>query len=352
MLVVRGGARRGSAALVAVFVFVTGCHSARSAASSLSATASSVQPTTPHPTTSAPRASSPAIRPTTTTIITTITATAPSPVVGPTANLRIGVAPGASGIAATGTPGTWFVVDDAEHTSEVVQVTEAGLVRRMPIAGMSARNAEALAEGRCAASPAGCLFIGDIGDNASRRGDVVVYVATLVALKTFSGSPVAAAAWHYTYPDGPHDAEAMVVAPDGNLVIITKSAPDGTGHVPPHRIYRAKPGGGRLAFVTAFTPPNPVVPLQSLLTGTVVTDAFYDGKRLLLLTYDEVLDYTAPTANADPAGFPTWPHRAWPHPPLIQTEGIAGLSDGCGYIVASEEGPGGTQAALATISCG
>ncbi len=312
------------------------------------------QPTAPpHPTAPSGTPLSPASRPPTAPTTITITSAAPRPTVGPTANLPVGVAPGASGIAATGTPGVWFVVDDARNTSEVVEVNATGkLVQRVPIAGMSARNAEALAEGRCAASPAGCLFIGDIGDNASQRNDVVVYVTTLAALKAFSGSPAAAAAWHYTYPDGPHNAEAMVVAPDGNLVIITKSAPDEAGHVPPHRIYRAKPGGGRLTFLAAFTPPNPVVPLQSLLTGTVVTDAFYDGKRLLLLTYDEVLAYTAPMANADPAGFPTWPHRSWPHPPLIQTEGIAGLADGCGFIVASEEGPGGTQAALATISCG
>ena len=283
----------------------------------------------------------------------TVTSTPPtSPTVGPTADLPVGVAPGASGIAAAPTPGNWYVVDDARNTSEVVEVTASGkLVRRVPIADMSARNAEALAEGRCAGSAGRCLFVGDIGDNASQRDDVVVYEATLSNLKLFSGAPVPAAAWHYTYPDGPHNAEAMVVAPSGTLVIITKSAPDQAGHVPPHRIYRGEGGGGQLTFVAQFTPPNPLVPLQSLLTGTVVTDASYDGKRLLLLTYDEVVVYTAPTANVDPAGFPTWPRRAWPHPPLVQTEGIAGLGDGCGYIVASEEGPGGTQAALASVSC-
>ena len=143
----------------------------------------------------------------------------------------------------------------------------------------------------------------------------------------------------------------MVVTPDGSLLILTKSAPSG-GQVPPHRIYRAPAGGGPMTFVSTYRPPDPSVAVQSLFTGTVVTDASYTPGRMLLLTYDEVIEYRAPTPAADPATFPSWPHTELPAPAMIQSEGITADRTGCGYEVTSEEGPDGSRAALAGVSCG
>jgi hypothetical protein len=277
--------------------------------------------------------------------------------VGAVSYLPDGVAPEASGLAAAASrPDTWFTVDDGTHTDGIVAVSSTGaLIARITIGGVDASNAEALAAGRC--KPGGtarCLYLGDIGDNRARRADVVITriaEPSLAAVRPGTEIDVDGNSWSYTYPDGPHDAEALVITPDASLMIITKSAPDDAGVVPPHSIYVGAPGGGRLTHVADFTPPSPTIPLQSLLTGTVVTDADYSNGRLLLLTYDEVLEYTAPSADADPTGFPAWPHRSLPHPAMVQTEGIAFALTGCGYAVLSEAGPDGKRSALATVGC-
>jgi hypothetical protein len=226
-------------------------------------------------------------------------------------------------------------------------------VARIGIAGMSADNAEALSSGPCGNRAGRCLYVGDIGDNSATRKSITVYRVDEPALSPAPRAPLTADSWRYTYPDGPHNAEAMVVTPDGSLLILTKSAPDKTaGAVPAHRIYRAPAGGGRLTFVSSYRPPDPATALQSLFTGTVVTDASYTAGRMLLLTYDEVVEYRAPKPNADPATFPTWPHAELPAPGMIQSEGITADLTGCGYEVTSEQGPEGSRAGLTGVSCG
>ena len=154
--------------------------------------------------------------------------------------------------------------------------------------------------------------------------------------------------WRYTYPDGPHNAESMMVDADGAVIIVTK--PDG-GNTPT-RMYRADPGGGELAFVREFTPPEPQVRLRTMFTGNIVTDLAAAPGRVLLLTYDELTEYTAPDPAADITGFPDWPHHRLPMPALPQAEGVTAMIDGCGYVVASEAGPGGKHGSLGVVSCG
>lgn len=257
-----------------------------------------------------------------------------------------GVAPEASGLARSDT-GLFYTVDDATGTDELIALRGDGsLVARIRVAGMSAENAEALTIGSCSSGATGsCLFVGDIGNPRD--------TATIYHIPEPTGPPwfAQSTAWTYTYPDGPHNAEAMFLAPNGDLVLIDKPAPDSTGSVPPHRIYRAAQGGGELTPVRTFTPPTPTIPMQSLLTRTVVTDAAYDGNRVLLLTYDQVIEYTAPVPDADPANFPDWPHRNLPMPSVPQAEGITSLPDHCGYAVASESGPLQRRAELVVMPC-
>jgi hypothetical protein len=258
------------------------------------------------------------------------------------------VAPEASGLIRTA-DGTFYTVDDGTGTGELIALHPNGsLLAEVTVAGMSANNAEALTAGPCTAGDdrsGSCIFVGDIGN---QRRTVTVYRVPVPAGPPWSTTSTA---WTYRYPDGGHNAEAMFLTSDGDLVIITKSAVDKTGTVPPHRIYRAAPGGGDLTPVRTFTPPEPLVPRQSLITGTVVTDAAYDGRRVLLLTYDQVIEYTAPRPGADPTSFPDWPHRNLPMPDVPQAEGITGLADGCGYAVASEAGPFKGPSRLAVLPC-
>jgi hypothetical protein len=271
--------------------------------------------------------------------------------------LAPGTSDEASGIAASSTlPGAYFLVDDGTGTDQLVAVDSGGLViARIGVDGMSARNAEALAAGSCGTTPLPvpdssanptCLYIGDIGDNAARRDSITIYRIAEPDLTMPPTEPVPADEWTYSYPDEPQNAESLMVDGNGSLLIVTKPS-DGQ----PHHIYRAEPGGGVLSFVREFRPPAPQIPMKTLFTGNVVTDATSAPGRVLLLTYDEVQQFTAPDPAADIANFPDWPRTRLRLPALPQAEGITAAADGCGYTVASEAGPGGKAGALGIVRC-
>ncbi len=273
-----------------------------------------------------------------------------------TVQLGPGVADEASGIAAGSTePGVFFLIGDETGTDTIVAVNGTGeVVAHIAVDGMSADNAEALTSGACGSTPLPgaaadtCLYVGDIGDNAARRDSITVYRLAEPALDPPPADPVPADAWEYRYPDGPQNAESMLVNPDGSVIVVTK--PDQKGS-PPHRMYIGAPGGGELAFVREFRPPAAERPLRTLFTGNVATDLASGPGRVLLLTYDEVQQYTAPDDSAPLTDFPDWPHRRLPLVAQPQAEGIAATDDGCGYAVASEAGPGGSNGSLTVVSC-
>jgi hypothetical protein len=98
------------------------------------------------------------------------------------------------------------------------------------------------------------LYIGDIGDNESRRPQVRVYRALEPKVKgTGSAGYVSAEVtdFRFTYPDGPADAEALLVDGDsGDIYIVTKEKKQA-------RVFRA--AADRLK-------PRQAVPLEEIAT--------------------------------------------------------------------------------------
>jgi hypothetical protein len=77
---------------------------------------------------------------------------------------------------------------------------------------------EAVAVGQC---PAGsCIYVGDVGDNKAERKRITVYRVAEPA--DAAGAATVTDVFHATYPDGAHDAEALLIAPDGRLHVVTK----------------------------------------------------------------------------------------------------------------------------------
>lgn len=253
-------------------------------------------------------------------------------------------APEASGIAASATdPDLYFVVDDGTGADAVTAVRSDGSsVGSVVLDGMDADNAEAVTAGPC---PTGrCLYVGDIGGNGGRHR-ITVYRAPEPTVPLPASVP--AETWRYTYPDGGYNAEALLIADDGSVIVVTK--PD--GGTEPHRIYVGPPGGGDLLLHGTFRPPAPASPSRSLLVGNVVTDATRDEDAVLLLTYDQAVEYRAPAPGADPADFPDWPARPVPTPDQWQSEGVTYRAAGaCGYVVVSERSPWG-GAAIGSVGC-
>jgi hypothetical protein len=137
--------------------------------------------------------------------------------------------PEASGLAASRkVPGRLWAINDSgqpQLTSIDAKGTVTGTLR---LTGASLDDWEALAVGPC---PAGsCLFVGDIGDNDAKRRRVTIY--RLPEPDAASGTAAVSDVFHATYPDGKHDAEALLVAGDGTLYIVTK------GDTGPIALYR------------------------------------------------------------------------------------------------------------------
>ena len=108
--------------------------------------------------------------------------------------------------------------------------------RTLPIKVSGATNVdwEDIAAGKCA--EADCLYIADIGDNRSVRKRITIYQVDMPARDGTSTVP--ARAYHATYPDSPHDAEALLITRQATFII--------TKDVPP-RVYQfqqaLQPGG-------------------------------------------------------------------------------------------------------------
>jgi hypothetical protein len=178
----------------------------------------------------------------------------------------------------------------------------------------------------------GTVWVADTGDNNATRDTVA-----LVALRPDGGSSL----HRLTYPDGPHDAEALLLAPDGTPYVVTKEVL-GASHV-----YRpAAPlvdGGtvpladvGTVPFTLTGTPGGPVGRAgQLLVTGGAVAR---DGSRIALRTYTDA--YVWPLAGSDvPAALAAEPVRiALPDEP--QGEAVSFTADGEQLLVAGEGVPG------------
>src|SRR5262245_40437431 len=125
----------------------------------------------------------------------------------------------ASGVAVGSAtpPRLWIVNDEGEPIIYGVELN-GRIADRVRIAGVTVEDWEDLAAGPC---PNGrCLYIADIGDNLARRPRITIY--RVVEPRPGSAEPVRAEAFHATYPDGPHNAESIIVDAQGRMYVITK----------------------------------------------------------------------------------------------------------------------------------
>jgi hypothetical protein len=174
----------------------------------------------------------------------------------------------------------------------------------------------------------GTVWLADTGDNSLTRPTVA-----LIALRTDGTAGV----YRLSYPDGPHDAEALLLAPDGTPYLVTKEV---LGASKVYRPASAPVDGGTVALAQVAavnltltgTPGGPVGRAgQLLVTGGAVSA---DGSRLALRTYTDA--YVWPLAGSDvPGALAAAPVRV-PLPESPQGEAISFSSDGRHLVVASE----------------
>jgi hypothetical protein len=180
--------------------------------------------------------------------------------------------PEASGLAVGANATIWMHNDSG--APELLAVDAKGAVAgKLTLTGAKVEDWEALASGRC--GNGSCLYVGDIGDNDASRKQITIYRVPEPAQASGSAK---AEAFHATYPDGAHDAEALLIAPDGTLFIVTKGD---TGPIAVYKFPRELKAGAtvkleRVGEAIADKPRN---------DGRVTDGAFStDGKWVVLRT--------------------------------------------------------------------
>ena len=192
----------------------------------------------------------------------------------------------ASGVAASRrTPGLLWAHGDSYVGEPYLHAFDArgaskGKVR---LEGMEVADWEAIAVGPCGASS--CVYVGDIGDNQGTRESITVHRLP-EPLPTDRAAP-AREAFHATFPDGPHDAEAMFVSSSGEIFIVTK------GETGPVALYRFGPSPESGSTTVLHK-------VAVLRTGRIARDQWVtgasaspDGRWIALRTHDAAYFYEA-----------------------------------------------------------
>lgn len=200
-------------------------------------------------------------------------------------------------------PGVLFTINDSGNEPVLFAIDTTGAPRgAWRVNGATNVDWEAASIGPCAPGGApACVYIGDTGDNDDARSTVSIYrVAEPRAHLGAVTGTVDAARLDYTYPDGPHDVEAMYVAPNGDTFLVTKRpSTDAAGHLRPTLVFRiAASAWSAGAHVTAQRADSlEIVPGSAPLR--VVTDAALspDGKHLAVRTYMQVYVFDTDSAT-------------------------------------------------------
>ena len=196
-------------------------------------------------------------------------------------------------VVGTAARGILWTHNDGGQVADIygVDATSGRTVARVRLRGIDPYDPEALAPGTEAdGRPA--LFLGDLGDNDRRRPDVSVF--RFAEPSRLTDQTVPATWYRFTYPDGPHDAEALLVGPTGRILIATKAL-SGAG------LYRAP-----RHLVTQDQGTNRLTPIADV--PSIVTDGAYlpDG-RFVLRTYTAVYVYDRPGHEIARAELPPQP---------------------------------------------
>ncbi len=135
----------------------------------------------------------------------------------------------ASGLAASRrVPGRLWTHNDSGQPVVFALDAQGAVTGQVRVTGATVEDWEAIAVGPCGTGS--CLYIGDIGDNDAERQRITVY--RVPEPDATGGTAAVADVLHATYPDGPQNAEALLVAGDGRLYIVT------LGETGPTALYR------------------------------------------------------------------------------------------------------------------
>jgi hypothetical protein len=209
-------------------------------------------------------------------------------------------------------PGLYWTLNDSGNEPEVVAIDVRGATRaRVRLDGVENEDWEALGMGPC---PSGtCLVVGDVGDNMARRPVVRLLRFPEPALPAPPGEAMRVQRevelLRFRFPDGPRDVEALYVAPDGAVWLITKRPAWWALRARPARLYRLPAAAwrapGAAPVVAEAAGVLPVYPgrrnAREWVTDAALSGVQRDGGRLLaVLTYGTIHLFRADPVTGRP----------------------------------------------------
>jgi hypothetical protein len=191
-----------------------------------------------------------------------------------------------------------------------------------------------------AVGPDGTLWVGDTGDNDQRRDTVALIVVPA------RGDPVL---HRLTYPDGPHDAEALLVDAHGVPTLVTKSV-GAAGIYQPEGPLRGV-GPTPLVHVADIALPSSTTrggPIGGLGSRTVTGGAVSaDGRVVALRTYTDAWLFPVPDGAGVADALRGTPVQV-PLPDEPQGEALAFAADGT--LLSGSEARGGVAGQIRGVS--
>jgi hypothetical protein len=244
----------------------------------------------------------------------------------------------ASGLAASRqNPGLLWTHNDSGDTARLFAVQPDGTHAAEVDVAADAVDWEDMARGPCeAGSDETCLFIGDIGDNRRARERVVIYKLREPKLPDQRPASLSVdeveAIW-FRYPNGPRDAEALMVHPKtAELYVVEKNSnSDNLVFRIPHKA--APPEQPHTAEIAGHIT---VGRLPGLGTAVTAADFSPDGAEFTVRTY--LMVYTFCIDDSFEAALKTRPVPSRP-PVMVQGEAVAYDTDGAVLWLTSEGRP-------------
>ena len=211
-------------------------------------------------------------------------------------------------------PGVIYLHNDSSGGPSIYAVDgrTCQTLATLTIAGIEARDLEGIGSGRDARGRP-VLWVADIGDNRDSWPEVRVHrIREPAVLRDRTVTP---RTYRFTYPDRPHNAEAILADPNSTQVwVVTKQSARGRMYALPRRLSPrqvniARPVGREGAFVT---------------DGAVSPD----GTRYVLRDYVDALVFSGLPPGRNP-------QRVY-LPLQLQGEAVTWTADGTALLVASE----------------
>ncbi|WP_425308230.1 hypothetical protein AADG42_05555 [Ammonicoccus fulvus] len=173
-----------------------------------------------------------------------------------------------SGLAADTDNNVFWTVNDSGDRGIVYAVGPEGRTRGTVEFSATPQDVEAVAYAN------GRLYVADIGDNARNRESVTIYAIASPTPGRDVGEDFTA--YQFVYPDGPRDAEAILVDAAGRIRIVSKEAQGGI-YLAPRQLSTSAPNRlERVADAKAFVTDGTVLPDGRFVVRTYVAVEILD----------------------------------------------------------------------------